>query len=131
MPLRNVERKSYWLPLCLESEQIDLSLCNSNHHESVISDKSDPTEMAVRETSRQFLQTVILMQTIFYHVDLPSPSLDPINRIYARLWSDVQQSVARSQVYNEGKNWSEGKHNSPVDSVILMNMSHSPATKYT
>lgn len=46
----------------------------------------------------------------FYHVDLPSSSLDPINGIYARIWSNVQQSVARSQVYNESENWSEGKH---------------------
>jgi hypothetical protein len=50
------------------------------------------------------IQFIVFFAFLRLHADLSSSSLDPINGIYAGIWSDVQQSVACAQVYNEGEN---------------------------
>lgn len=44
------------------------------------------------------------------YADLPSSNLDSINRIYSRIRSNVQQSVASPQIHNKSKDRSKGDH---------------------
>ena len=98
---------------------------NNNHCNWSLTKDHRTDKERRKKKFHKFLVTLMLINAFFrfhiwlfyflslslflYPVDLSSSCLDLINWIYACFRSNVQQSVAGPQVYNESKNWSQGK----------------------